>query len=577
MPSSKVESSLPEARFEAIAHHRLWWLASLTIPLVYGGMALVFALHPFVIQDDTRQHIVWMKRWADPELFPGDWIMDYFQSASPLGVRAVYRAMAVVGIEPLLAAKLLPVAIAFIASLSLYRLTLRLFPVQATAFLAVLLFNQQLWLNDDLSSASPRAFFYPCFMAFLDFWTAGSLLPCLGAIALLGLFFPPLILLAVGVLWLRLVRLHSFSLRFSKHPADYRFAIGGLTVAALVLLPFLLGGLSDYGPIISAEQMRAMPEYASGGRNQYFVAPTWRTLFKGSAGLSLPYFPTVVLLGLGLPFLPARRFPWGDRLQPSRRLFTELLLASLGLFLLAHGALLRLHFPNRYTYHTWRIILPLATAIILTLLLERGWHWLIQQRQRGTLSLRAKGYVTGAIALLLTLVLVPAMPRIAWAFQNWVEGKAPEVYTYLAAQPKDSLVASLALDANNIPAFAGRSLLVGREFALPHHRMYYAEISRRAADLVRAQYTDDPTVLRQVIDRYGIDFWLLDAAAFEPDYLPQQDWLFHSSFQATVEGAIAHLAAGKPTAIQAARETCTVLDLPQYQLLDARCISRLGG
>ncbi|MEO1210846.1 MAG: hypothetical protein AAFX78_15025 [Cyanobacteria bacterium J06638_20] len=574
MPSRKVELSLPEAGFGAIAHHRLWILASLAVPLVYGGMMLVFALRPFIVQDDTRQHIVWMKRWADPELFPGDWIMDYFQSASPLGVRAIYRAMAAVGIEPLLAAKLLPIAIAFVASFSFYRLTLRLFPVQATAFLAVLLFNQQLWLNDDLSSASPRAFVYPCFMAFLDFWTAESLLPCLGAIALLGLFFPPLILLAVGALWLRLVRLRGFSLRFSKHPADYRFAIGGLIVAAIVLLPFILGGLSDYGPIISAEQMRAMPEYGPGGRNQYFVPPTWRTLFKGSAGLSLPYFPTVVLLGLAFPFLSARRFPWGDRLQPSQRLFMDLLVVSLGLFLLAHIALLRLHFPNRYTYHTWRIILPLATAIILTLLLERGWHWLSQRRQRGLLSLRDRGYVVGAIALLLTLVLVPVMPRIVWAFQNWVEGDAPEVYTYLAAQPKDTLVASLALDANNIPTFTERSLLVGREFALPHHRGYYAEISRRAEDLVRAQYTDDPTVLRQVIDRYGIDFWLLDVAAFEPDYLPQQDWLFHSSFQSTVQEAITE--AGRPTAIQSASDACTVLDLPQYQLLDAQCLRKFG-
>jgi len=280
----------------------------------------------------------------------------------------------------------------------------------------------------------------------------------------------------------------------------------------------------------------------------------------------------VVLLGLALPFLPTHRFPWGDRLQPSIRLFTDLVVASLGLFLLAHLALLRLHFPNRYMYHTWRAILPLTTAIVLTLLLERGWHWLGQQRQRGRLSLRARSYVAGAIAILLTLALVPAIPPLTWVFQNWVEGEAPAVYTYLATQPTDTLVASLADDANNIPAFAGRSLLVGREFALPHHQAYYAELSRRAEDLVRAQYTEDPAELRQVIDRYGIDFWMLDAAAFEPNYLQQQDWLFQSSFQPTVKAAIAYVIAGQPIALQATLEACAVVQSPQHFLLDAQCI-----
>jgi hypothetical protein len=349
--------------------------------------------------------------------------------------------------------------------------------------------------------------------------------------------------------------------------------MGGAVVAVLVLLPFLLGGLSEYGDIITTEQMRAMPEYAPGGRNRFFGVPPWRALFKGSGGLSLPYFPTVVLLGLGLPFLSARRFPWRDRLQPSSRILVDLVIASLGLFIGAHLLLLRLHFPNRYTYHTWRFVLPVATAIALTLLLERGWHWLHQRHRR---SWRDRGIVGGVGLLLATLIGVPALPPLAWAFQNWVEGEAPALYTYLATQPHDTLVASLAADANNIPAFAGRSLLVGREFALPHHPAYYAEIRRRAEDLVRAQYTDDPAELRQVIDRYSIDFWLLETAAFEPDYLRQQDWLFHSSFRATVERAIARLRQAQPVALQSIPTSCTVLQTPPYQLLDAHCIRRLG-
>ena len=62
---------------------------------------------------------------------------------------------------------------------------------------------------------------------------------------------------------------------------------------------------------------------------------------------------------------------------------------------------------------------------------------------------------------------------------------------YLAEQPKDMLVASLSEEANNIPAFAQRSILVGREFAMAYHPIYFRQIKRRAVDLLQAQYSPD--------------------------------------------------------------------------------------
>ena len=75
------------------------------------------------------------------------------------------------------------------------------------------------------------------------------------------------------------------------------------------------------------------------------------------------------------------------------------------------------------------------------------------------------------------------------AFQEWEVGDIPAIYTYLAAQPADTLVASLSPAANNIPAFSQRSTWVGREFALPHHPQYYSVMRDRAAELLQAQYS----------------------------------------------------------------------------------------
>jgi len=62
-------------------------------------------------------------------------------------------------------------------------------PVPTAGFIATLLLNQSLWMKDDLVSATPRAFVYPLFLAFL-YYLRRSLLPVCVAIALLGLFYP---------------------------------------------------------------------------------------------------------------------------------------------------------------------------------------------------------------------------------------------------------------------------------------------------------------------------------------------------------------------------------------------------
>jgi len=74
---------------------------------------------------------------------------------------------------------------------------------------------------------------------------------------------------------------------------------------------------------------------------------------------------------------------------------------------------------------------------------------------------------TISIYIVLTLLLLyPALTN-NFPVTNYVVGKAPELYEFLAEQPSDIRVASLALEANNIPTFAKRSILVGSEYALP--------------------------------------------------------------------------------------------------------------
>ena len=75
--------------FAPTKNDRLWNL-SLSISLGFAVFCCYLALREgfssqWVVQDDARQHVFWMLRYLDPQLFPDDLIADYFQSVAPVG------------------------------------------------------------------------------------------------------------------------------------------------------------------------------------------------------------------------------------------------------------------------------------------------------------------------------------------------------------------------------------------------------------------------------------------------------------------------------------------------------------
>jgi hypothetical protein len=526
---------------------------SLLVPLYFAGLTGLYQLsHPYIVQDDARQHVVFLQRLLDPAAFPQDLIADYFTAMAPAGYKALYGAAASLGVPPLMFARLLPVVLSLLSTYFLYSAATLLWPVALNGVLTSLIFNQQIWLNDDLVSATPRAFVYPIFTAFLYYLLRGALIPCLLTLLLQGLFFPQLLLVQVLMLALGLAG------PFASSQSDRKsllFLGAGLPVAGLVLLPYLLSA-SAFGPVITAAQMRTMPEYGLGGRNEYFGVTPLAFWLLGNSGLRIPVFPTIVLTGFGLPFLRLRR----QQLQ----ILARLGLASLLLYGLAHLLLLRLHFPSRYTYHSFVIGLSMAAGVVLSWGLGQGW-----QRLRPRLGQLAKPEKLGLglTAVVASVVIaVPAVPALFVRFQGWEIGDQIALYDYLKQQSQPR-VASLAGAANSLPAFTGASVLVGREFALPHHPAYYQQFIQRTADLIQAQYGASPAQLANFIQTYRITHVLLDRDAFVPDYLQRQDWLFHSVLQPVVVNT-PNSAPLLPTLMS----DCEAVSTAELVLLDAACL-----
>lgn len=499
---------------------RLWpWFL---VAMLYAAGCAFLALRQafaseYMLADDVREHVFWMFRYVDPALFPRDPIADYFQSLAPSGFAALYWSLAQIGIDPLLASKLIPTGLSFVAVGYFFGLAWRFFRSPAAATLTAILFAQCLWLNSDLSSATPRAFFYPLFAAFLYYHVRGSIIGVLVAIALEAAFFPPAALLSLGVLAWSCLRWERGP-KLVREPRVYLVAAAAFGLTLVCLWPYLRN-VGAFGPMVTLTEARSMPEFGPEGRVPVFLLTWWGYWVGGNAGIhNLPTRPPWFLLALLWPLLrlwPAR-FPFLKAIPRGAPPVPQIIGAALLLFASAHILLFRLYLPNRYTQATMRVLLTLLAAGVILALLDA---LLLRRTQTPNdhRPVRQPMILSGVAAVLLLLLayplLIPAFPT-----NSYIQGTAPELYRFFASQPATTRIASVADEANNLPTFTRRSIVVGAECAVPFHPAYYLPLRERGLQIARAQYSDDPATVRQCVRDQQIDFWLLERKAFTPRY-----------------------------------------------------------
>lgn len=611
-------------------------MLSLAFAALCGGLALHQGFDgEFVVQDDARQHVFWMQRFLNPSLFYNDVIADYFQSIAPIGYAFIYQAAAFFKIDPLFFNKLLPLFLGLISTWFAYRVTLQLLPIPLAGFLATLLLNQSLWMKDDLVSGTSRAFAFPLFLAVLDGILRRSPRLLWGAIALQGLICPSyalvsggLLALRLGLMWLQ--KLHRQWLEIHHQAIGHRQPTpdevsspqalqaltvvirqrlrqteqqtlwlygGGLCVLFLALLPVLFLGQS-FGPVVSAQVAQMMPEFLSGGRTNIFERDWFDYWFLGRGTNLIPrslLTPVTLILGLLLPIFlwkPVKRWlPLGNRVTPNIHVLSQLGLVSIGWFLLAHAMLFRLHLPSRYTGHSFRIMIAIATGISATILIDALLKGIFDQftrddsqpnqpnqlnhpqpNYRSFLGVRFLSRAIGLSGLGFVLLGYPLLVS-TFPANSYHVGREPVLYQFLRNQPIDTQIASLSSIGDDLPTFAGRSILTGKEYAVPYHLGYYRIFRERVLQTIQAQYSTDLWTLQFFLGRYHINFWLIDRAAFTTDYL-QDSWL--EQYPESTEAALTVLKSGQQPILQSALQKCSALEGKTWLLLDAKCLRLLS-
>ena len=181
------------------AIRRFWLICSVAFALLYSYLGLRQAFSSeYIVQDDVRQHVFWMWRFLDPDLLPDDLITNYFQSVAPAGYTLTYKLATSLGFSPLTFSKILPLILDVILTIYGFWTCLEIIPIPVAGFVSMVIFNQSLWMDGDLASATPRAFIFPLFFAFIFYllkwhennWKNGAI-TCSLIIILEGLFYQP--------------------------------------------------------------------------------------------------------------------------------------------------------------------------------------------------------------------------------------------------------------------------------------------------------------------------------------------------------------------------------------------------
>ncbi|MEH1942099.1 MAG: hypothetical protein V7L01_18040 [Nostoc sp.] len=541
-----------------------WYSLSLTFAVGYilMGLRQAFA-SKYIVSDDAREYISWIYRYFNPDLFPGDLIADYFQSVTPIGYGILYKIIAALNIDPILFSKIFPIVLGLITTSYCFVVCMQILPVPMVGFIASLLLNQSLCIQDDLFSGTPRDFIYPLFLAFLYYSIRSSAFGILITFALQCLMYPIIAFVDLLILILRLFRWQNGQITISQNRKDFILFVAAIMTAGILILPYAIQS-SQFGPTITAAVARTMPEYWHGGRVSYFSHNIISYWFDGrDSGFFALISPPQLLFGLLLPIILKFKshFLLSKQVKDEVKLLLQVVIASLIMFFTAHALAFKLHWPSRYTHHTFKMVLALAAAISITLILDATFQW---SRQNGRQIL-----ILGTITILgAGLVLYPSSLKV-FPKTPYVEGQAPTLYNFLQKQPQNIVIASTSEEADNIPIFAQRTILVGKEYALPIHTKYYAQFRKRMIDLINAQYTEDINQIKDFVQKYHITFWLLERSAFLPEYITKKTWL--QQYQPAAQQANAKLQNGLPI-LATLINSCAVLETDNLVLVKTECI-----
>ena len=239
----------------------------------------------------------------------------------------------------------------------------------------------------------------------------------------------------------------------------------------------------------------------------------------------------------------------------------DVFLAGLLLFGLAHLLLFQLHIPSRYSNCPFRVAYPAAVALFFAPRIC-GAVRAIAVRPGEKLSTRARVSLITALGVLALTVTVSKSGGVR-------SGRHGDLYRFVAGLPKDSMIASLHMEANNLPTFSQRSVLVSREHLQPYSLGYFDAMKRRLIAVARGVYAPEPAHLRDLIEERGVDYLVIHDS--EIGAVRSGAW-WTGVIPEVVAELDRTLGEGATPALEPLIQPCGVFRSDGFSVVDASCV-----
>ena len=448
-----------------------------------------------LFSQDATQHVYWLYRYADPQLFPGDLSIGYFSatSSAPWGYRALYSVI-VPWLDALKAAEWLSAPLLAWSALLAWRLGQAVDSADRPlmGLLAVVVMLVLLPRVDLLPPmAFQRSFALP--LTLLSVWALVSRryawvgVSWVAAALVYPIVVPVLGLTAGVVFLLDLVR--------ERRMPPWWVWNGLLGAAAIVIILMQGGDAPGIGPMVTFQQAQAMPEFGPGGRQVLFGTGFSANWF-GHHRTGLGWSPWLVLALIASVAIAAGF----GRLRTIPIAVWSIGFVGVVLWFIARLVMFNLYLPNRHS--RWSLA---AFALVV---LAVATYSLLAGAGRRTIDAKmpVRPGTKRAVAIGAPLVVAVALlPAAAAAWRLPVDHDLERAYDYLSVLPKDTLVAAHPDIADDIPLRTRRPVLASSEASVAFMSGYYARLKPRLEASLRATYASSWADFDRNLRPYGVD------------------------------------------------------------------------
>ena len=487
----------------------------------------------YAIADDEQQTIYWMYQFQDSNLFNNDPLTDYasfFHSQGIAFVAIYYILIKMIG-DPILIFKILSLLFVAVSAIFIFKIgealkNKRLGMILTGLFLVFLPVMS-------VTNGFYKNFASVLFLIFLYFYISKKFIYSLIITSLITLFYAPITLICLTILAISLVDIKNRPTFLIKNKKKIKWFIAfAILCLFIVSSTTLLRDKSQFGSLITAQEMKEMPEFYNGGRAPVLPTSLSFAYLQNLMPFLLPEMSLfrwdflknpldywvyylyalcrmIVIFGASILFF--KKFKMKTFLM--KKEIWHLFFSGLILYFVAKMLLFYMYVPKRYIGYTLPLFLIIFVATKFDEFLD---------------TLKEKAKIRRYIILFILFFLIFNFPPMVHSLSSSLNStdceKKTQLFDSLSTLPKDTMIAGHPYDMDFIPIFTKRKVYLNFELSAPFYSKYYDLIKDRTYKLFYVYYTSEEKIFNNFCKLEKVDYFVFNKEKFSNEYLSNKEF-----------------------------------------------------